>query len=158
MSNTSKEHFRNLHNEAMDLMVFARLGYDPRDRDRVYTDTDRMRDIEKALELEKQAITLVQTRYGQTQDDGDKLTESIYSRSAAWIAIQAGQFDEAEKIALTALARGAHPEEKAKLLDALFTATKKQGYQLQSFEEEKPNAMTVDMAQSPSLAMELIPH
>jgi len=46
-------------------------------------------------------------------------------------------FDEAEKIALTALARGAHPAEKAKLLDVFFTVIKKQGYRLSSFEEEK---------------------
>ena len=129
----------SIHNEAMDRVVFARLGYDPRDRDRVYTDADKMRDIEKALELEKQAIALVQARYNQTQDDNDKLTESIYSRSAAWIAIKAELFDEAEKIALAALARGAHPEEKAKLLDALFTASQKQGYRLCSLEEENVN-------------------
>ena len=137
MSPVSREEFRNIHNEAVDLVVFARLGYDPRDKDRVYTEADKRRDLEKALEMESQAIALAQARFDQTQDDGDKLIESIYCRSAAWIAIQAGLFDEAEKIALTALARGAHPAEKAKLLDAFFTAIKKQGYRLSSFEEEK---------------------
>ena len=136
----SREEQWKIHNEAMDLVVFARLGYDPRDKDRVYTEVDKIRDFEKALELEKQAIALVQARFDQTQDDGDKLTESIYSRSATWIAIKASQFDEAEKIALTALARGAHPAEKTKLIDALFAALKKQGYKLQSAEEENANA------------------
>jgi hypothetical protein len=145
MSNTSREHFRNLHNEAMDLVVFARLGYDPRDKDRVYTEANKMRDFEKALEMESQAIALAQARFDQTQDGSDKLTESIYSRSAAWTSIQAAQFDEAEKIALTALARGAHPAEKAKLLDVLFTATKKQGYRLSSFEEEKDESLDAEV-------------
>ena len=128
-----------IHNEAMDLATFARLGFDPQNGNRVYTEGERKRTIEKALELEKQAITLVQAKYDQTQDERDKLTETIYSRSAAWLAISAGKFDEAEKIALTALARGAHPADKVKLLAAFFTALKKQGYHLRSFEEEKPN-------------------
>ena len=135
MSNTSQPLFRNIHNEAMDLVVFARVGYDPRDRDREYTEADKKRDIEKAFELEKQAVALIRARYDQTQSDGDKLTETIYSRSATWVAIKAGQFAEAEKIALTALARGAHPGDKANLLDAYFTALKKQGYRFPSFEE-----------------------
>ena len=32
----------NIHNEAMDLVVFARLGYDPRDKDRVYIEVDKI--------------------------------------------------------------------------------------------------------------------
>jgi len=133
----SKDNFRNIHNEAMDLVTFARLGIDPHDRSRVRTEEDKQRDIEKAFELEKQAIALAQARYDQTQRDGDKLTETIYSRSGAWMAIKAGWFAEAENIALTALARGAHPEDKAKLLEAYFTALKKQGYRLRTFEEKE---------------------
>ncbi len=140
MSNTSLEIFRNIHNEALDIFTFAKLGYDPRRKDKVYSEADKIRDYEKAIELEKQAIALIRARYDQTHDDRDKLTESIYSRSAAWIAIKAGKFDEAEKIALAALVRGTHPEEKTKLLDALFTASKKQGYRFHEFDEEKANS------------------
>ena len=168
----SKEEFRNIHNEAMDLVAFARVGYDPRDRDREYTEADKKRDIEKAFELEKQAVTLIQAKYDQTQSDGDKLTETIYSRSATWVAIKAGQFAEAEKIALIALARGAHPGDKANLLDAYFTALKKQGYRFPSFEEtkmeedesaeefEEENTSTPipSFVTSPMQTAELVPH
>ena len=133
-----------IHNEAMDLVFFARLGIDPEDRDRVYTEEDKQRDIAKAFELEKQAITLAQARYDQTQDDDDKLTETIYSRSGAWMAIKAGRYAEAEKIAVTALGRGAHPADKAKLVDALITALIKQGYRLRALEETENSNVPAD--------------
>ena len=114
--------------------------------------------MEKALELEKQAVALIQARYDQTQSDDDKLTETIYCRSAAWVAIQAGRFDEAEKIALTALARGAHLEDKANLLDAYFTALKKQGYRLQSFQEESTNIPIPNFVTSPMQTAEFAAH
>jgi len=91
----------------------------------------------KAFELENQAALLALANENTTA-----VTWSVLCRSAAWLAIQAELFDEAEKIALTALARGAHPAEKAKLVDVLFVALKKQGYQLQSTEEENTNATT----------------
>ena len=149
MSVISKEIFRNIHNEAMDISTFAKLGYNPQCKDRVYTEADRLRDYEKSLAMEKQAIALIQAKYDQTQDDGDKLTESIYSRSAAWTAIQAEKFSEAEKIVLTALSRDAHPAEKEKLYKALFTAISKQGFRYQpepveqTQEQEEPELVTV---------------
>jgi len=144
-----------LHNEAIELGIFARLGIDPHDRTRIRTEEDKQRDIAKAFEMEKQAIALAQARYDQTQDEEDKLTETIYSRSGAWMAIKAGLFAEAEKIAVTALGRGAHPADKAKLIDALFTALIKQGYRLRSFEaEENSNipATNVSVGACPELA------
>ena len=133
-----------LHDEAIELEIFARVGIDPHDRSRIRTEEDRQRDIEKAFEMEKQAIALAQARYDQTQDDNDKLTETIFSRSGAWMAIQAGRFAEAEKIAVTALGRGAHPADKAKLIDALITALIKQGYRLRSFEKEENSETPID--------------
>jgi len=149
MSNMGQPLFRNIHNEAMNLVHFARVGYDPRDRDRIYTEEDKQRDLEKAVELEKQAIALIQAKYDQTQDGDDKLTETIYSRSGAWMAIKAGLFAEAEKIAVAALARGAHPGDKANLLDALITALVKQGYRLRTFEEQEAQEEEEENASTP---------
>jgi len=119
---------RELHDQAMDTMIDAMRACQLGEEEisvSVYT---------KAFELENQAALLALANENTTT-----LTWSVLCRSAAWIAIRAGLFDEAEKIALTALARGAHPEEKAKLLDALFMASQKQGYRLRVFEEENPD-------------------
>jgi hypothetical protein len=107
----------------------------------------------KAFDLENQAALLALENEGTTV-----LTWSVLCRSAAWMAIQAGLFDEAEKIVLTALVRGAHPEEKAKLLDALFTTSKKQGYRLQRFEEENTDTSIPNLTASPPPVAELVPH
>ncbi|MCL2304203.1 MAG: hypothetical protein FWC43_02525 [Planctomycetaceae bacterium] len=117
---------RDLHNQAMETVILAAKYADPDD-----SEANREYRV-KAFELENQAALLALANENTTA-----MTWSVLCRSAAWTAIQAELFDEAEKIALTALARGAHPAEKAKLLDALFTAIKKQGYRLSSFEEEK---------------------
>ena len=117
---------RELHNQAMENTILAAKYSDPADPDA------GLEYQIKAFELENQAAKLALENENTTV-----LTQSVLCRSAAWIAIRAGLFDEAEKVALTALARGPHPEEKGKLLDALFTATKKQGYRFHSFEEEQ---------------------
>ena len=117
---------RELHDQAMDTMIDAMRAH------QLGEEEQSISAYGKAFELENQAALLALANENTTA-----MTWSVLCRSAAWLAIQAGLFDEAEKIALTALARGAHPAEKAKLLDALFMAIKKQGYRLSSFEEEK---------------------
>jgi len=107
---------RELHNQAMEAVILAAKYADPAD-----SDANREYRI-KAFELENQAALLALANENTTA-----MTWSVLCRSAAWLAIQAELFDEAEKLALTALARGAHPEEKAKLVDVLFVALKKQG-------------------------------
>jgi hypothetical protein len=120
---------RELHQQAMDTMIDAMRAHQLGEEEKsVYI-------YGKAFDLENQAALLALTNENTTD-----LTWSVLCRSAAWLAIQAGLFVEAEKIALTALARGANPEEKNKLIEAFLTALKKQGYDLLSFTEEKPNA------------------
>ena len=116
---------QNLHNQAVETMILGAKHTDPAN-----VDANREYRV-KAFELENQAALLA-----LANDNTSAMTWSVLCRSAAWLAIQAGLFDEAEKIAIAALVRGAHPEEKAKLLDALFMASKKQGYRLCSFEED----------------------
>ena len=121
---------RELHDQAMDTMIDAMRAHQLGEEEKSISA------YEKAFELENQAALLAFANENTTV-----MTWSVLCRSAAWLAIQAELFDEAEKLALTALARGAHPEEKARLVDVLFVALKKQGYQLLSVEEEKANAM-----------------
>ena len=120
---------RELHDQAMDTMIDAMRAHQLGEEEKSISA------YEKAFELENQAALLALANENTTV-----MTWSVLCRSAAWLAIQAELFDEAEKLALTALARGAHPEEKARLVDVLFVALKKQGYQLLSTEEENANA------------------
>jgi len=120
---------RELHDQAMNTMIDAMRAH------QLGEEEQSISAYGKAFELENQAALLALANENTTA-----MTWSVLCRSATWIAIKAGLFDEAEKIALTALARGAHPAEKTKLIDALFAALKKQGYQLQPTEEENANA------------------
>ena len=137
---------REIHNQAMEYTILAAKYADP-------DNPDANREYQrKAFELENQAALLA-----LANEETTVLTWSVLCRSAAWLAIQAGLFDEAEKIALTALVHGAHPEEKAKLLDALFMTSKKKGYYLRSFEEENTSTPIPSFVTSPMQTAELVP-
>lgn len=126
---------RDIHNQAMENLILAAKYANPANPEA------NQEYYLKAFELEHQAAQLALEDKNATD-----LTWSTLCRSAAWIAIEAKKYNEAEKIALTALARGAYPEEKPKLYEALFAAVSKQGF-LQDFlkatEQKEPELATV---------------
>lgn len=104
----------DLHRKAMELA-------DNADRSLRRGDDDRAAELlRNALELERRAAELV-----EMQSDNEP-TRSVLLRSAASLALQCGEYREAERLIATALAGSPPPEiceELRDLLEQLYAGT-----------------------------------
>lgn len=95
---------RSIHSQAMELMRKAKDHLENRDKE------SYLLNIQAALELEKEAA------YGLLTNFESEPTRSVLFRSAANLAYNLGQYEEAEKLIYQALAGSPHPEIKVELL------------------------------------------
>lgn len=113
MSN-SKKYPKPLHNEAMDLAskanFFKRLG-----------DQEAAKEhYEKAFEKEEQAVMILEDKHDCEP------TRGVLFRSAAWLAINAGMYEDGREMAMKGLqGKQLHNEIKAELEEALAEAHEK---------------------------------
>jgi tetratricopeptide (TPR) repeat protein len=95
---------RSIHGRAMELMRTAKLDLENRDKESYVKNT------QLAYDLEREAAFLLLTSFESEP------TRSVLFRSAANLAYNLGQYDEAEKLIYQALSGSPHDEIKAELL------------------------------------------
>jgi tetratricopeptide (TPR) repeat protein len=96
---------RSIHGRAMELMRIASQNLEERDKESYLTNT------KAALELEREAAFELLTNFDSEP------TRSVLFRSAANLAYNLGQYEQAEKLIYQALAGSPHVEIKTELLN-----------------------------------------